>query len=154
MIRPRITLLIAVAAAATAAVGVSLSRADAPPGRYVLTAFSVTDTATGLIWERAPAATKYNPAQAANYCAYLVTPDSDAWRLPSMKEIQTLVDESRASPAIDLTAFPGAHSDWVWTGTFMAGTSTTWAVDFVRGEVPVATTAGSLPSTAYVRCVR
>ena len=30
------------------------------------------------------------------------------WRLPSVKELETLIDGSRTSPAIDLTAFPNA----------------------------------------------
>jgi hypothetical protein len=148
--RPRPRIIAAVAVVLTAIAGISLTRADAPAGRYVVTTSSVQDTVTGLVWERAPAATMYTTAEAQAYCTDLFTPDSDAWRLPTFKELQTLVDESRSSPTIDLTAFPGAPAAFVWSVAPTSTSSYHLVVDFNNGE-----TAPTLsPTRAHVRCVR
>jgi hypothetical protein len=151
MMARRVRMLVAaVAIAASVAVGVSLSRADAPPGRYTVTSSSVFDTVTGLTWERVPANTTYTIGEARTYCTDLYTPDSSNWRMPSMKELQTLVDETRANPMIDLTAFPGAPSATVWSGTARRRyPGEVWAVSFTTGETTSLTT-----NRAYVRCVR
>jgi len=146
-------LVAAVAIAASVAAGMSLSRADAPPGRYTMTASAVFDTATGLTWERLPAATTYTFAQAQTYCADLYTPDFSDWRLPSIKELQTLVDESRAAPTMDLTAFPGAPSANVWSSSsIVLQSGDHWVIDFNTGVTP--TGQAAQVASAYVRCVR
>jgi hypothetical protein len=72
---------------------------------------TVRDRYTGLIWQR-----HVDPAcedgcctwsEAQDYCAGLDLGDQSDWRLPTLKELQTLVDEAQASPAIDSNAFPG-----------------------------------------------
>ena len=115
--------------------------ADAPAGRYTVSAGSVTDNLTGLVWQQVVASSSYNYADAKQYCAGLT---GGTWRLPSPKELQTLVDESRKNPAIDTTAFPNTPSTNVRTSV------SNWVVSFGDG---IAGTADA--TTPYsVRCVR
>jgi len=58
------------------------------------------------------------------------------WRLPNVKELASLADLSRVSPAIDVTAFPGMPSSVYWTASPYAGdASYAWSVDFYDGYV-------------------
>ena len=89
--------------------------------------------------------------EAYSYCNTLELSGESDWRVPSLTELQTLVDESTKEPAIDLTAFPGAPNDYVWTSSlFAADLSSAWTVRFNDGYTwyyPVATPYS-------VRCVR
>ncbi|MEI6263444.1 MAG: PEGA domain-containing protein, partial [Deltaproteobacteria bacterium] len=53
------------------------------------------------------------------------------WRLPSLREIKTLVVFSRRSPAIDTDYFPNTQSSFYWSSTTYAdSTSYAWGVYF------------------------
>ncbi len=56
----------------------------------------------------------------------------DRWRMPNAKELDSIVDRSRAtSPLINPTAFPGAPADGVWSTTpYVANPSTAYMVRF------------------------
>jgi hypothetical protein len=121
---------------------------------------SVTDAVTGLVWEKTPAATiacpgsnidppgSCTPAQAAAYCAS----KGGAWRLPTRRELMTLVDYDVVAPAatIDATAFPGTTPEIYFTSSPFAGDpAQVWTVSFVNGN-----TAGRATSAnGWVRCV-
>lgn len=125
--------------------------ADAPPGRYsFLGTEIVLDTKTALTWQWATAPGANTWEQAGQYCQSLNLSGS-GWRLPSMKELQTIVDIARNSPAIDLTVFPGTMSGQYWTSSPSAGASTeAWMVDFQSGAANTTGRGGS----NWVRCVR
>jgi hypothetical protein len=56
------------------------------------------------------------------------------WRLPTVKEMFTLVDPRRQSPAVDLAAFPDASTSNLWTSTmFDLGTASYWTARFIDG---------------------
>jgi len=127
------------------------ARADAPPGRYTAgtdgsTAW-VKDNRTGLVWKKLEESGSFTWATAKTKC-------TSPWRLPTVGELQSLVDETRtASPTIDVTFFPGASSGNLWSSspdaTSSAGTKA-WNVDFNTGadyNADVGTAGG-------VRCVR
>ena len=107
---------------------------------------TVTDNRTGLTWERGfvPMMTF---ADGQTYCAGL----GGGFRLPTEKELLTLVDPVRFSPAIDQTTFPGTPSDWFWssTGIQPAGTSN-YIVNFNEGR----TGTTGLTGAYNVRCVK
>jgi Protein of unknown function (DUF1566) len=107
--------------------------ADAPPGRYAIAAGEVTDTQTGLIWQQGmSAAAGATWADAPAYCSTLAL-NGHVWRLPSLRELQTLVDETK-TPAIDLTAFPGTPTTYFWTSdAFTGNPGNAWVVDFTYG---------------------
>ncbi|MCW5205938.1 DUF1566 domain-containing protein [Desulfobulbus sp. F5] len=82
------------------------------------------------------------------------------WRLPNIKELQSIVDESKSSPAINSTIFPNVPAaSQVWSsspyaaGVVSGGTTywKSWIVQFTSGAV---TTPLSRESTLNVRLVR
>ena len=78
---------------------------------------TVTDQSTGLTWQQEEPG-YMNWGAALDYCNKLDLDDKTDWRLPDIKEINSLVDESRYSPAIDKTYFPNAYYDrCYWSST-------------------------------------
>lgn len=93
---------------------------------------TITDTKTGLIWSKNTIATDVDFANAEKAVAAL----GDGWRLPTIDELETLVDRTRYSPAIDTEAFLDTESDRYWSATPHAKyTSAVWVVDFYGGVV-------------------
>src|SRR4051812_1027133 len=80
-----------------AVVGVTLrpspGRTEAPVGRYTIPGNgTVYDTATTLTWQQAANTTGMKWASAGPYCAGLTAPAGGGWRLPTVKELTTLLD--------------------------------------------------------------
>jgi hypothetical protein len=130
--------------------------AKAPPGRYVLDAETVTDATTGLRWQRGTSATKANRQGAAAYCAQLSLGTGPAmgagsWRLPTIRELTSIVDRRATQPAIDTAAFPGTKFDLYWSSTHAAGKpGLGWGIAFSQGD-----TYFQQPTyTGWVRCVQ
>jgi hypothetical protein len=72
------------------------------------------------------------------------------WRLPNVKELQSIADYSRVSPAID-PLFTNTQSDYYWSGTTCAAnTDYAWYVFFYYGYVY----DGAKTHELYVRPVR
>jgi len=110
----------------------------------------VDDPATGLHWQQAGLQTNYAWDAALNYCTNLNL-QGTGWRLPTVKELHTLVDETRDNPAADALAFPGIAASYYWTSSQPKNfVNLAWAVGFDHG---LDVFRGST-STAYVRCVR
>jgi hypothetical protein len=139
-----------------------LSRGTArqPTARYNIGVLNgdetVTDLGTGLVWRRAPLDATYTFAAAQLQCGAA----GFGWRVPSVKELQTLVDEEKtAGPLIDETAFSGTPAGPApfWTSSRSADTpNAAWFVDFATGAAAdTAPVAGDLIDQLYqVRCVR
>lgn len=145
------TSLFILAAAAIVASWVRPGHADAPPGRYLVDSGTVVDTKTTLIWEQNPPVMLTSWGQADTYCKGLNVGGA-VWRLPSMKELQTIVDRSGTSPTIDGVAFPNTQKMPYWTSSAQAnaGTSDAWVVNFNDGF----SAFKSKSTPAYARCVR
>jgi hypothetical protein len=107
--------------------------AGSPP-RYDLTlAGTALDQSTRLTWQRAASVERVTWDVANAACAALDL-QGKGWRLPNMKELQTLVDESRASPTIDADAFPDTPAEGFWAATPLVGSSAAfWFVSFDEG---------------------
>jgi hypothetical protein len=131
--------------------------ANAPSGRYTVSAGTVYDTKTKLTWQQVFPTTSYNWADAWSYCASSVVSSAlggSGWRLPTVKELQTLVDYSQPTTALlmDSTAFSGTPTTAFWSATPVAGSSSSaWTVAF---NYIAYTKSASLTQTLSVRCVR
>ena len=131
--------------------------ASAPAGRYVVTSGgtgngTVYDTKTKLTGQQTVPSTAYTWANAKTYCAGVgASLGGTGWRLPTCKELQTIVDDSQTNPSIDTTAFPSTPAAWFWSSSPVAGSSSyAWGVYFDFGD----TYGYDITNTNYVRCVR
>jgi hypothetical protein len=133
--------------------------ANAPAGRYTIANGTVFDTKTKLTWQQTPSTNPLTEANAAGYCAFsnLGAPSSaPSWRLPSVRELQTLLDFSQTFLArLDQTAFPGTPPDAFWSSTRVVANNTTsttqgWIVDFTSWQ----SLQETLTDSHFVRCVR
>ena len=108
----------------------------------------VTDTQTGLIWRRCSEGQTWTGStctgtysthrwvDALGYTKSIATRMGVAWRLPNVKELQTLVDRGVAFPAINSGGFPNTPTVEFWTATPQPGSVSIAAyVDFSRGSV-------------------
>ncbi len=132
-------------------------QADAPPGRYTAVGKTVVDNVTHLTWQQTVAtnggddgAGRSTWANAKTSCATL----GGGYRLPTAKELLTLIDFSKTSPAIDTSAgaFPDTPSEPFWTATPLRGSppASAWFIDFSDGY----TGNADMTQPSRVRCVR
>ena len=113
---------------------------------------AVRDTETGLIWTAnniGDGRLEHAPAMQA--CAALTLGEQSDWRLPTIKELLTLVNYERVDPAIDIEAFPTCKPNYYWSSSPCAGDSgVAWDVSFGNGSSSV----GSRYYDGFVRAVR
>jgi len=108
---------------------------------------TVTDTETGLIWQKDHAG-PMSWTQAMDYASKLELAGYTDWRLPTIKELITLIDFGKHDPASN---FPGMPSEWFWSSSPYAPYSVrTWYVNFNFGSVHNDVKYFDY----YVRCVR
>jgi hypothetical protein len=111
---------------------------------------TVVDVASMLVWQRDVDDNLRTFGEAKNHCAVLALAGG-GWRVPNMKELQTLIDETAMNPAIDSTAFGDAPAEAFWTSTPLAGDATEgWFVSFYGGVAYTST----LDRGYHTRCVR
>ncbi len=105
---------------------------------------TVTDNATGLMWEQktadgGPQDTEitYTWKDALAYCESLLLAGYNDWRLPNTKELERVIDLGADDPAINTAFFPNTQSGQYWTGTSCSGCHKmkAFAVDFTDGEL-------------------
>lgn len=126
------------------------SQANAPTGQYVVSNGTVFDAKSQLTWEQNPPGVLVSFDAANAYCAGLGLGGGN-WRVPSMKELQTIIDETKVDPCIDESAFPNTMLDKYWSSTRWAdGSSDAWYVRFDYGSSNLEATI----NVHYVRCVR
>jgi hypothetical protein len=126
----------------------------APAVRFKVETDTVYDNGTRLTWHRGISSTGVTWEAAKQACVDLTTAGG-GWRLPTVKELLTIVDERTLIPAIDATAFPGtpgvATSARAWTSSALAGNQySAWIVTFERGHAET----NSRELSGFVRCVR
>lgn len=83
---------------------------------------TITDRATGLMWQQSDSAKTYDWQGALAYAEGLTVAGHDDWRLPTAKELQSLVDYTRApatsgTAAMDPLFKVTAVESWYWTST-------------------------------------
>lgn len=135
-------------------------------GRYVDNEDgTVTDTCTGLMWQKdtadvnndeqiSPAGDTVAMCDALSYCEGLVFAGHDDWRLPNIRELQSIVDYGRMEPSID-PAF-GGLAQYYWSSTsYLQSPNDGWGIGFNVGYVGVRPKFGDFDfSFNFVRAVR
>jgi len=112
----------------------------------------VTDNVTKLQWQdnEDVKTVEKNWEDAKSYCSSLSLGGYNDWRLPTRKELKSIVDYGKHNPTIDST-FINVTSDYYWSATTIASSSRfVWVVIFYYG--------GSIWTSKmnkdYIRCVR
>jgi hypothetical protein len=109
---------------------------------------TVTETKTGLIWQQGETDSK-TWVHALSYCEGLSLGGHSDWRLPNVRELESLFDDTRDNPAIDTSFFPDASVSFYWSSTTITSKpSGAWHVAFGGSGSPIKY------STHRVRCVR
>lgn len=135
---------------------------------YTTTPGVVMDQVTGLHWQREipqtytgctrsfvpsePVGNACDWEEAKRYCEQLVLSSRDDWRLPTRIELESIVDDTRANPAIDPLAFPATPARWFWTSSRYSRIpqSYQWTITFHNGR----SDDYAWFNTMLVRCVR
>lgn len=123
---------------------------------------TVKDNGTGLIWQRHVDFDTLDWNKAKAYCSNLSLGGVSGWRLPTYKELLTLVDFrthsaplTLSSSMIDSDAFPRTSPDHFWSSDGVDRSEYAWFVDFSLGEGTGGLNAPPLGLLPYfVRCVR
>jgi len=111
---------------------------------------SISDQNTGLMWQKTESGT-LNWEQAISYCNDLTLAGNNDWRLPTIIELQHLMDFSTNQPAMDTTFFPNAGIYYNWSSTTIPFDSTrAYEINAGYGNI-----TASLKASNYhnVRCV-
>ncbi len=112
---------------------------------------TVTDACTGLMWQQNPADSNGDGlfdefdeviwCTALAYCENLTFAGHDDWRLPNVRELQSIVDYGHAAPAIDPIFDTSIAGITPFSLTYWSSTSSTlgsffaWFVEFDVGDV-------------------
>jgi hypothetical protein len=128
-----------------------------PATRFTVSADgTVYDRRTRLTWQREIAKQSSVPtwafqyAGAQSYCAALDLAGK-GYRLPTMNELLTIIDDSKQNPALDDVTFPTDYGTALVSSTpFVTDTTSVWYATLVYG---MAGTAGK-SNNFVVRCVR
>ena len=107
-----------------------------PANRYVTTPGTARDVRTGVTWQRAsfPGAQGFDQAKAS--CASLSLEGTTGWRLPTIRELVTLIDEAREAVPMVATVFDAGPKARYWSQTIRATPATAaYAVDMDTANV-------------------
>ncbi len=136
---------------------------------------TVTDLNTRLVWQKTPPAEHYSWDDATRYASELRLAGYDDWRMPTMKELYSLVDFSGTmrtmTPYINTEYFDfrlpdtsQGHRDmdaqyWSsnkYVGTTMRGDRSAFGFNFVDGRIKAYPTGQGRGPTkrSFIRCVR
>jgi hypothetical protein len=127
-----------------ALVSARVGEASAPAGHFTAGSTTVVDTQTRLTWQTSVPPTLLKWPNADAYCQSLSLGGmASGWRLPSVGELLTLVDDSRWNPATDPAVFPNTPMDaYYWTSSAVPNEPDYgWTVDFRFGLTTMAYTA-------------
>ncbi|WLE97793.1 MAG: DUF1566 domain-containing protein [Candidatus Electrothrix communis] len=118
----------------------------------LVTGGCIKDEVTGLVWSLDQGGDVWsgtsgivNAANTGELCGLT------AWRMPTIKELVSIVSYHTYSPAIDTNFFTNASTDKAyWSDTDVSGVSSKWTVNIYGATAPVST---SNPEPLSVRLV-
>ena len=123
---------------------------------------TVTDNCTGLMWQKDTADTNGDGqstdqdflgwCEALAYCENLSFAGHDDWRLPNVRELQSIVDYGRFDPAVEPVFSVLPENAAYWSSTSSASDpGSAWSINF---RVGVAAFYGIRGNNDVVRAVR
>lgn len=97
---------------------------------------TITDNFTGLVWQKIQSATTMAWEDALAYARTFSLAGKSDWRLPNVKELQSLNDEKLSKPSFDKKYFPNVSSGNFWSSTTMFNkTTVAWDINIDFGVV-------------------
>ena len=91
---------------------------------------TITDLITGLLWQQVSYPDSMTWESALLYADTLTLAGHTDWRLPNIKELQSINDEQRLNPSINTTFFIGAGIKQYWSSTSLPNQTTkAWYLD-------------------------
>ena len=110
----------------------------------------VTDTKTGLVWQKTCDTINTKTWQhALDYCENLTYAGYSDWRLPNKNELASLINYEKYNMASDFPDMPGNEYFWS-SSTLVDNKDTAWHINFLSGSMD----SFHKTYTSYVRCVR
>ncbi len=119
---------------------------------------TITDPSNGLMWKQCTEgqqgdrctgkAQLYSWSLASQHAQTSQFAGYGNWRLPTLTELKSLVEQDCGSPAININLFPGTPSAGLWTNN--DDNLNAWSVDFSKGNAVSVLKAGG----KYIRLVR
>jgi hypothetical protein len=112
---------------------------------------TITDNLTQLVWQKVSNPNLFTWENALVYAEGLNLATASDWRLPNIKELQSLNDETVSNPSVNTTFFPtiGVHNYWSST-SLPNQTTKAWYWSTIFGV----TTYDTKTNTNFVICVR
>ncbi|MFO7735905.1 MAG: DUF1566 domain-containing protein [bacterium] len=116
----------------------------------------VTDNNTGLHWQKTASDESFKWDNAMSHCKELDYGGYADWRLPSVKELLSILNHKESHPAIDINYFPDTKPESYWTSTSYAGNiDKAWNVIFRNnGSSQYLDKTDYSYTKQYARCVR
>jgi hypothetical protein len=112
---------------------------------------TITDNYTRLIWQKVQPQGTFTWEEALTYAAGLTLAGKSDWRLPNVKEIQSLSDEKLSKPSFNKNYFTGILSGNYWSSTTMINAAVkAWDINVEYGIVSYSDKS----NREYVLCVR
>ncbi len=94
---------------------------------------TVTDTDTGLMWQKDTSPDSISLAIRTHYCENLSLSGYNDWRLPDYNELHSLVDYGVYNPAIDPIFSNTETSCYLSSTTIPSGAYSVWSFNFSDG---------------------
>ena len=113
---------------------------------------TIYDSTTSLLWQDSKENAKLSMtyAKAQNYCSKLVIDKHSDFRIPTMNELQSIIDYKNYDPAI-IKGFEYVSNEAYWSTTpFADDDKVVWLIHFKRGERYVK----DKHYDRYIRCVQ
>jgi hypothetical protein len=97
---------------------------------------TITDNYTGLIWEKIQSANLLTWEEALTYASTLSIAGKSEWRLPNIKELQSLNNTKLFKPSFEKAFFPNVLSGNYWSSTTLQNiTAKAWDINVDYGIV-------------------
>jgi hypothetical protein len=85
---------------------------------------TVKDNVTGLTWQKVPNTTTLTWEQALVYAEGLTLGTASDWRLPNIKELESINDERLSNPSVNTTIFSTIGTKNYWSSTTLPNQTT------------------------------